>query len=203
MSAREVADLLRVARSVVVVPGYGLGRAQGQHALRTLDDALTARGTAVHYAVHPVAGRVPGHVNALLDAAGIAWHRVLAADAVETALAAADVALVVGADDVVNTSAAADPTSPLFGLAPIPVTRAWAIVVLRRGVSRGFAGVTNPLFADPRALTLLGDAAAALAAVHAALVGDAEEPVPRLAQAGHDVADIVQPRVDPDDHHRY
>jgi H+-translocating NAD(P) transhydrogenase subunit beta len=155
----EVAALLAHAERVVVVPGYGLALAQAQHTLRALADALAARGTRVGYAVHPVAGRLPGHLNLLLDQAGVPREQQLGLD--EADLAGADVALVVGAHDVVD---------PAAGIPVLDVRAAGHVVVLKRTTGPGFAGTASPLLHDPATVLLLGDAGRTLRELVAAVV---------------------------------
>lgn len=151
----EVAAALAAARRVVLVPGYGLALARGHHELRRLAEALTARGVRVEYAVHPVAGRMPGHLNALLDEAQVPHAQLVEAGDVD--LTDVDVALVVGADDVVNPAARTAADSPLSGLRTLEVGRARRVVVLRGSSRPGAAGVVNELFADPATTVLTGD----------------------------------------------
>jgi len=163
VTPEDVADLLDDARSVVVVPGYGLAVARAQHTLRVLADVLADRGTEVRYALHPMAGRLPGHLDVLLDEAGVPAAALVPPAEVGAALAAADVVLVVGANDVVNPAVGTD----LPGLA---VSAGRRVVVLTRSARPGFAGVENGLFHDARTSVLLGDAGAGLLRVLGALV---------------------------------
>ncbi len=154
----EVARHLIDARRIVVVPGYGLAVAQAQHELRQLVDLLRSRGARIDYAIHPVAGRMPGHLNVLLDEARVPHDQLRSRDDIDDDFAQADVALVVGADDVINPGADSDPTSPLFGMPILHVGRAARVVVLRRGQGRGFVGIENPLFDTDPVTILMGDA---------------------------------------------
>jgi NAD(P) transhydrogenase subunit beta len=157
-SPEEVAMVLDGARRVVIVPGYGLAVSQGQHALRDLANLLRERGAAVDYAIHPVAGCMPGQMNLLLTEADVPYEEMKEIEDVEPAMAETDVALVVGANDIVNPEARTNPESPLAGLEPvIDVGRAGTVVVVKRGLAPGFAGVANPLFAAENALLLFGD----------------------------------------------
>jgi NAD(P) transhydrogenase subunit alpha len=153
----EAAQLLVRSRTVVVVPGYGLAVAQGQHALRVLAQVLAERGIEVDHALHPVAGRLPGHLNVLLDEAGVAGTSVQDLDEANEAFPRTDVVLVVGANDVVNPAARTAPGSPIYGLPILDVGGARHVVVLTRSPGPGFAGVDNPLFSDGRTMMLFGD----------------------------------------------
>jgi NAD(P) transhydrogenase subunit beta len=167
-SAEDVAITLAYARSVVVVPGYGLAVAQAQHVLRDLDQVLTERGVDVRYAIHPVAGRMPGHMNVLLAEADVPYERLYDLEDINDDFPHTDVALVVGANDVVNPSAR-DPHSPIAGMPILDVDRAGAVVVVKRSLSPGFAGIDNPLFYLDNTLMLFADARQGLAEVVAAV----------------------------------
>lgn len=157
---------------MVVVPGYGLAAARAQHALRALADALEARGSRVVYVVHPVAGRLPGHLNALLDEAGVPHAQLVGLEEIDADLRHTDVVLVVGAADIVNPAARTTPSSPLHGMAVLDVAGAGQVVVLKRSYDgRGYAGVANALVDEPRTTMLLGDARTSLEALLAAVVG--------------------------------
>ncbi len=168
-SAEDVAITLAYARSVVVVPGYGLAVAQAQHAIRELETALVARGVEVRYAIHPVAGRMPGHMNVLLAEADVAYERLFDLDDINHDFPRTDVALVVGANDVVNPSAREDPASPIAGMPILEVDRAATVVVVKRSLSPGFAGIDNPLFYMDNTLMLFADARQGLAEVVSAI----------------------------------
>jgi H+-translocating NAD(P) transhydrogenase subunit beta len=168
-TAGDVAIALGYAESVVVVPGYGLAVAQAQHALRRLVGELEDRGVSVSYAVHPVAGRMPGHMNVLLAEAEVPYRQLLELEQANAMLAHTDVVLVIGANDVVNTSARDDPDSPIFGMPVLEVDRANAVVVVKRSLSPGFAGIDNPLFHAEGTQMLLADARDALDAVTSAM----------------------------------
>ncbi len=155
--ADEVAALLGGARRVVVVPGQGLAVAHAAHVLRGLGDALVTRGVEVRYAVHPVAGRLPGHLAGVLAEARVPAEQLVASAEVGALLPGTDVVLVVGANDVVNPAALSEPGTPLSGLAVVEAGRARRVVVLTRSLGPGFAGVANPLLADPATVVLLGD----------------------------------------------
>ncbi len=169
-TAREInpesaAMMLAYARQVVVVPGYGLAVAQAQHKLRELGDLLGRKGVTVKYAIHPVAGRMPGHMNVLLAEANVPYDQLYEIEDVNPEMADTDVALVVGANDVVNPAARDDPTSPIAGMPIIEVDRAKQCIVMKRSLNPGFAGVDNPLFYLPNNSMLFGDAADSLAAL--------------------------------------
>ncbi len=168
-TADDVAIALAYAQSVMVVPGYGLAVAQAQHAVRELADALEARGVTVHYAIHPVAGRMPGHMNVLLAEADVPYEQLLDIERAGPMLPRTDVALVLGANDVVNPSARDDATSPIYGMPILEVDRASRVIVVKRSLSPGFAGIDNPLFYDDSTLMFFGDAKGALEETIAAL----------------------------------
>jgi NAD(P) transhydrogenase subunit beta len=157
-SADDVAIMLAYARRVVVVPGYGLAVAQAQHDVRALADLLEERGIDVRYAIHPVAGRMPGHMNVLLAEANVPYPQLVEMEQVNPDFPNTDVALVIGANDVTNPAARNEPGSPIYGMPILDVDRARAVVVLKRGMSPGFAGIDNPLYTDPKTVMLFGDA---------------------------------------------
>ncbi|MCP9487270.1 MAG: NAD(P)(+) transhydrogenase (Re/Si-specific) subunit beta [Gaiellaceae bacterium MAG52_C11] len=157
-TADDVAIMLTYARRVVVVPGYGLAVAQAQHDVRQLADLLEARGVDVRYAIHPVAGRMPGHMNVLLAEANVPYTQLQEMEEINPEFARTDVALVIGANDVTNPAARDTPTSPIFGMPILDVDRAAAVVVLKRGMSTGFAGIDNALYLDAKTQMLFGDA---------------------------------------------
>jgi NAD(P) transhydrogenase subunit beta len=157
-SADDVALMLDGAQRVVVVPGYGLAVAQAQHAVRDLAKLMEAKGTTVEYAIHPVAGRMPGHMNVLLAEADISYDKLKEMDEINPTLETVDVAIVIGANDVVNPLAKTDPTSPIAGMPIIEVDKCRTVIVIKRSLSPGFAKIPNPLFASPNALMLYADA---------------------------------------------
>jgi H+-translocating NAD(P) transhydrogenase subunit beta len=165
----DVAILLGYARKVVVVPGYGLAVAQAQHTVRELADLLAARGVVVSYGIHPVAGRMPGHMNVLLAEANVPYDQLVEMDDINPELPYTDVALVVGANDVVNPAAKTSPGSPIYGMPIIEVGQAGAVVFLKRSMRPGFAGIENELMYDPKTMLLFGDAKESLAKVVAAV----------------------------------
>lgn len=161
-TAEDVAIALGYAETVMIVPGYGLAVAQAQHATRKLADALEENGTKVHYAIHPVAGRMPGHMNVLLAEADIPYEQLLDLEQADPQFEETDVVLVLGANDVVNPSARDDPGSPIYGMPILNVDRAERVIVVKRSLSPGFAGIDNPLFYDPKTLMFFTDAKAGL-----------------------------------------
>jgi len=156
-TADEVAMLLESAREVVVIPGYGMAVAQAQHAVRDLTSVLEARGVNVEFGIHPVAGRMPGHMNVLLAEADIPYEKLKEMDQINQTIGQADVALVIGANDVVNPLARTDPNSPIAGMPIIDVDKARTVVVIKRSLSPGFAGIPNPLFALDNTLLMFAD----------------------------------------------
>ena len=159
ISAQDAAIALAYADSVVIVPGYGMAVAQAQHAVKEMVDELEKRGVTVNYAIHPVAGRMPGHMNVLLAEADVPYEKLKEMDEINPSFAQTDVALVIGANDVVNPRARdADPSLPIAGMPIINVDQARSVVVIKRSLSPGFAGIPNPLFAADNALMLFGDA---------------------------------------------
>jgi len=156
-SADEVAMLLDTARRVVIVPGYGMAVAQAQHAVRDFMNVLESRGTEVLFAIHPVAGRMPGHMNVLLAEADVSYDKLKEMDVINPTFEETDLALVIGANDVVNPEARANPKSPIAGMPILDVDKARTVVVIKRSLSPGFAGIPNPLFAMDNTLMLFGD----------------------------------------------
>jgi NAD(P) transhydrogenase subunit beta len=169
VSAADVAIQLAYARLVVVVPGYGMAVAQAQHAVRELAKALEARGVEVEYAIHPVAGRMPGHMNVLLAEADVPYDQLKEMDDINPEFSRTDVALVIGANDVTNPAAKTNPSSPIFGMPILEVENAHSVVVIKRSMNPGFAGIENELYYKPNTSMLFGDAKAAVAAITAEL----------------------------------
>jgi len=168
-SAEEVAMLLETARSVIIVPGFGLAMAQAQHAVKELADTLEKRGTEVSYAIHPVAGRMPGHMNVLLAEAEVPYDQLKEMDEINPAFETADVAIVIGANDVTNPMAREDKGSPIYGMPILNVDKANTVVVVKRSLSPGFAGLPNPLFAMDNTVMLFGDGKQAIIEVSTSL----------------------------------
>jgi len=157
-SADEVAMILDAAKKVVFVPGYGLAVAQAQHATRELASLLQKKGAEVKYAIHPVAGRMPGHMNVLLAEAEVPYEQLVEMDTINPEFSQTDVAIVLGANDVVNPAASKDPASPIYGMPILDVHHAKTVVVVKRGLSPGFAGIPNELFIRDNSLMVNGDA---------------------------------------------
>jgi NAD(P) transhydrogenase subunit beta len=166
-SAADVAIQLAFARQVVVAPGYGMAVAQAQHAVRELEKALESKGVTVKYAIHPVAGRMPGHMNVLLAEADVPYDLLKEMDEINPEFPRTDVVLVIGANDVTNPAAKNEPGSPIYGMPILEVDQAHAVIVLKRSMASGFAGIDNPLFYDPKTSMLFGDAKASVSEVTA------------------------------------
>jgi len=158
VNAEDVSIMLSYAQKVVVVPGYGMAVAQAQHAVHELAELLESKGIEVTFAIHPVAGRMPGHMNVLLAEANVPYTALKEMDEVNPEFPQTDVVLVIGANDVVNPAARNEPGSPIYGMPILNVDQARQIVVSKRSMATGFAGIDNPLFLDPKTSMLFGDA---------------------------------------------
>jgi NAD(P) transhydrogenase subunit beta len=169
ITVEDAAILLGNARLVIVIPGYGMAVAQAQHVVRELADALEKRNVTLKYAIHPVAGRMPGHMNVLLAEANVPYPQLFDLDAVNPEFENADVALVVGANDVVNPAARHDTTSPIYGMPILDADKARHVIFMKRSLKPGFAGIDNELYYDPKTMMLFGDARATLTSLVKAL----------------------------------
>ncbi|MBL8815955.1 MAG: NAD(P)(+) transhydrogenase (Re/Si-specific) subunit beta [Planctomyces sp.] len=168
-SSEEVAMMLEVAQKVLIIPGYGMAVSQAQHAVRDLTNLLVSRGIEVEFGIHPVAGRMPGHMNVLLAEADIPYERLKEMDEVNATMDQVDVAIVLGANDVVNPVARTDPNSPIAGMPIIDVDKARSVINVKRSLSPGFAGIPNPLFAMDHSLMLFADGKKAIVEIVKAL----------------------------------
>jgi NAD(P) transhydrogenase subunit beta len=167
LSPQDAYLVLEAARNVLIVPGYGLAVAQAQHAVRELAELLEANGTEVQYAIHAVAGRMPGHMNVLLAEANVPFEQLIEMDTANPRMSTVDVAIVIGANDVVNPAAREDPSSPLYGMPIINVDQARSVFVLKRSMASGFSGAENPLFYLDNARMIFGDAKATIQGISA------------------------------------
>jgi H+-translocating NAD(P) transhydrogenase subunit beta len=158
INAEDAAVLMAYGKKVIIVPGYGMAVAQAQQTVRELMDLLVERGVDVEFAIHPVAGRMPGHMNVLLAEANVPYDRLKEMDEINDDFAKTDVALVIGANDVTNPAARTDTSSPIYGMPILNVDQAEHVIVLKRSMAAGFAGIDNPLYADPKTTMLFGDA---------------------------------------------
>ena len=169
MTAEDAYYVLEAAASVVIVPGYGMAVAQAQHVVKELQELLEKNGAEVVYAIHPVAGRMPGHMNVLLAEADVSYDLLLEMDAINPRMDTFDVAIVIGANDVVNPAAREMEGSPIYGMPILNVDKAKTVVVVKRSLSAGFAGLPNPLFAKDNTLMLFGDGKGAVLDITTAL----------------------------------
>jgi NAD(P) transhydrogenase subunit beta len=169
IAPEETAVLFETAANIIVVPGYGMAVAQAQHKVRELADVLSRRGVDVKFAIHPVAGRMPGHMNVLLAEANVPYDLLFDLDEINDEFDHCDVALVIGANDVVNPAARHDTASPIYGMPILNVDHAQTVFVVKRSMRPGFAGIENELFYDPKTLMIFGDAKAVVASLVAEL----------------------------------
>jgi NAD(P) transhydrogenase subunit beta len=168
-TAEDVAIQLSYARQVVIAPGYGMAVAQAQYAVRDLEKSLEDRGVRVLFAIHPVAGRMPGHMNVLLAESQVPYDMLKEMDEVNPEFSRTDVTLVIGANDVTNPAAKNEPGSPIYGMPILEVDKSQSVIVLKRSMASGFAGIDNPLFYEPQTSMLFGDAKQSVTDITAAV----------------------------------
>ena len=169
VSLEDAAVLLANVQSLIIVPGYGMAVAQAQHGVRELADVLAKRGVQVRYAIHPVAGRMPGHMNVLLAEANVPYDQLFDLEQINPDFEHTDVALIIGANDVVNPAARTDTSSPIYGMPILDADKAKYVIVIKRGMNPGFAGIENALYFEPRCSMLFGDAKKAVSGLLEAL----------------------------------
>jgi NAD(P) transhydrogenase subunit beta len=162
ITMNDTAVLLSYSKKVIIVPGYGLAVAQAQHVCHELEKALEEKGVEVKYAIHPVAGRMPGHMNVLLAEADVPYPKLVEMEEINPEFSSTDVVMVIGANDVVNPAAKRDTSSPIYGMPVLDVENATTTIVMKRGMAKGYAGIENELFFEPKTRMLFGDAKATL-----------------------------------------
>ncbi|HTD09758.1 MAG TPA: NAD(P)(+) transhydrogenase (Re/Si-specific) subunit beta, partial [Solirubrobacteraceae bacterium] len=168
-TVEDAGAVLKASQSVIFVPGYGMAVSQAQHAVRDLAAALEKRGVEVKYAIHPVAGRMPGHMNVLLAEADVPYDQLNEMDEANQEFGRTDVSLVIGANDVTNPAAKNTPSSPIYGMPILEVNESHSVIVIKRSMNPGFAGIENELYYDPKTAMLFGDAKSAVSEITAAL----------------------------------
>ena len=169
ITAPDAAEVLRQAKSVIIVPGYGMAVAQAQHTVFEITRALRERNVNVRFGIHPVAGRMPGHMNVLLAEADVPYDLLREMDEINPEFPRTDVTLVIGANDVTNPAAKNEPGSPIYGMPILEVDKSQSVIVLKRSMASGFAGIDNPLFYEPQTSMLFGDAKQSVSEVTAAV----------------------------------